>query len=98
MLSATPRPLSFPTVANCLSTKASTKPSVLTEGFVDALVLKQFATVGNESGRGVADSICLPFAVIEDRLQKLRTRQLLTHRGAAPLNDYIYSLTDQGRD
>jgi predicted ATPase with chaperone activity len=70
----------------------------LNEGFVDALICKQLAAVGNESGRSIADHVCLSFAILEERLQKLRTRQLLTHRGAAPLNDYVYALTDQGRE
>ena len=70
----------------------------LNESLVDSLIFKHLAAVGNESGRSIAESICLAFGVLEDRLAKLRARQLLTHRGAAPLNDYVYSLTDQGRD
>jgi predicted ATPase with chaperone activity len=70
----------------------------LTEALVDSLVCKHLATAGQESGRSIAENVCLSFAILEDRLQKLRTRQLLTHRGPAPLNDYVYSLTDQGRE
>ena len=44
------------------------------------------------------NAVCLSFGILEDRFQKLRSRQLLTHRGAAPLNDYVYALTDQGRE
>jgi predicted ATPase with chaperone activity len=70
----------------------------LTESLVDSLICKHLVTVGHESGRGIADNVCLSFAILEDRLQKLRTRQLLAHRGPAPLNDYDYGLTDQGRE
>jgi predicted ATPase with chaperone activity len=70
----------------------------LNEALVDALVCKHLATTGHESGRTIAECVCLSFAILEDRLQKLRTRQLLTHRGPAPLNDYVYALTDQGRE
>jgi predicted ATPase with chaperone activity len=70
----------------------------LTESLVDSLICKHLAATGQESGRSIAENICLSFAILEDRLQKLRTRQLLTHRGPAPLNDYIYGLTDQGRE
>jgi hypothetical protein len=70
----------------------------LTEALVDSLICKHLHTVGHESGRGIADNVCLPFGMLEDRLQKLRTRQLLMHRGPAPLNDYDYGLTDQGRE
>jgi hypothetical protein len=70
----------------------------LTESLVDSLVCKHLSAVGNESGRAVAENVCISFSILEDRLQKLRSRQLLTHRGPAPLNDYVYSLTDQGRE
>jgi predicted ATPase with chaperone activity len=70
----------------------------LNESLVDSLICKRLATVGNESGRSIAEDVCLSFGILEERLQKLRARQLLTHRGSAPLNDYVYSLTDQGRD
>lgn len=69
----------------------------LAESLVEALVLKRLSVVGNESGRGLAENICLPLVIIEERLQRLRTRQLVGHKGAAALNDYIYILTDQGR-
>src|SRR5262249_58258902 len=58
---------------------------------------KQLLLVGMRSGRQVADDVCLPFGVIEERLGKLRLRQLVTHRGAAALNDHVYALTEQGR-
>jgi predicted ATPase with chaperone activity len=70
----------------------------LNEALVDSLICKHLAAVGNESGRAIAETICLPFGVLDDRLQRLRGRQLLSHRGTAPLNDYIYTLTDQGRE
>jgi predicted ATPase with chaperone activity len=70
----------------------------LSEGFVEALVLKELAALGSASGRALAEQICLPLGILEPRLQKLRNRQLMTHRGAAALNDFIYILTDQGRE
>ncbi len=70
----------------------------LTEALVDSLICKHLASAGNESGRAVAENVCLPFGILEERLQKLRSRQLLTHRGSALLNDYVYSLTEQGRE
>jgi predicted ATPase with chaperone activity len=70
----------------------------LTEGFLDGLLLRQLLAVGNASGRGLAEHVCLPMGIVEPRLQKLRSRQYLMHKGAAPLNDYVYGLTDLGRD
>ena len=65
---------------------------------VESLVCKYLATVGSSSGRGIAEHICLPFGILENLFQSLRTRQMIVHTGSAPLNDYYYSLTDQGRD
>jgi predicted ATPase with chaperone activity len=70
----------------------------LPESLLDSLILKHLATVSGESGRGIAEKICLSYGMLEERFQKLRTRQLLTHKGAAALNDYVYALTDQGRE
>jgi predicted ATPase with chaperone activity len=72
--------------------------SGLNESLVEGLICKRLATVGVESGRSLADNICLPLGILEERLQKLRSRQILTHKGAAALNDYVYALTEQGRD
>src|SRR5262249_39133792 len=69
----------------------------LTEAFVEGLVCKFLLTSGTASGRRVSESICLPFAVVDSLLGTLRTRQLVTHAGSAPFNDYYYSLTEQGR-
>lgn len=69
----------------------------LTTAFVESLVLKQFRLAGTCSGRAVAEQLCLPFRTLEPLYGLLRTRQLLVHAGAAPFNDYYYSLTEQGR-
>ena len=65
---------------------------------VEALICKRLSVVGTSSGRKLADDVCLPFRVLEDNYQSLRSRQLLVHRGSAPLNDYNYTLTEQGRN
>jgi predicted ATPase with chaperone activity len=70
----------------------------LTEAFVEGLVCKQLAQTGSASGRSLAEQICLSYVLLEPLFQKLRTRQLVTHRGAAALNDHVYVLTDQGRE
>lgn len=70
----------------------------LTEALVESLVCKQLATVGSASGRALAEDLCLPLGLLEERFQRLRTRQLLTHKGAAALNDFTYTLTLQGRE
>ncbi|HVX14934.1 MAG TPA: AAA family ATPase [Pirellulales bacterium] len=69
----------------------------LSEALVDSLICKFLAVSGTVSGRGLADQLGLPMGVIEPQLLKLRNRQFAAHTGSAPLNDYYYTLTDQGR-
>jgi predicted ATPase with chaperone activity len=70
----------------------------LNEGLVDSLILKHLAAVGTERGRALAEQLSLPYGILEDRFQKLRSRQLLTHKGGAALNDFYYTLSDHGRE
>jgi len=69
----------------------------LSTSFIESMIVKHLTIVGTSSGRGIAKHVCLPFGILEALFQTLRTRQILMHTGAAPLNDYNYSLTEQGR-
>jgi len=69
----------------------------LTESVVESLICKLLLNVGTASGRNMAAQICIPFGALESLLTSLRTRQLLVHAGAAPFNDYYFTLTDKGR-
>jgi hypothetical protein len=60
-------------------------------------MLKYVALIGSASGRQIADNVCLPLPLLEPIYQSLRQRQLFIHTGSAQLGDYIYTLTDQGR-
>ena len=68
----------------------------LSEGLVESLAVKHLLAKGRRSGRSIAQSLRLPFGLVEPRLQALRSRVYITHACAAPLNDYVYTLTDQG--
>jgi len=65
---------------------------------IETLVMKLLLQVGSCSGRDIAKSVCLPFAILEDLLLALRSRQMLVHKGSAQLGDYFYTLTDHGVD
>ncbi len=65
---------------------------------IESLILKRLAVVGISSGRALAQDICISFNLIDPLLQTLRSRQILVHKGSAPLNDYEYVLTENGRD
>ena len=64
---------------------------------IEGLICKRLLLAGRRSGRQLADDICLPFNFLEQIFNSLRSRQVLVHQGSAPLNDYIYVLTDNGR-
>jgi hypothetical protein len=64
---------------------------------IESLILKYLGIVGSNSGRGIAQHLCLPFAILDSFFSDLRTRQLITHVGAAPLNDYRYALAERGQ-
>lgn len=65
---------------------------------IETLILKHVLQVGSASGRNLAKRLCLPFAILEDLLLALRSRQLLVHKGQSELGDFIYTLTETGVD
>ena len=65
---------------------------------IEGLIIKRLAIIGITSGRQMANDICIPFQVLEGVFQTLRQRQIIIHQGSAPLNDYNYSLTENGRE
>lgn len=70
----------------------------LTEGEVESLTLKYLLSIGNATGRAVAEQVKLPFKLVHELLQDLKGRQLVVYRGASAVNDYEYQLTDLGRE
>src|SRR5688572_24389453 len=69
----------------------------LTAALVETLILKILTLLGSASGRQIAEQVCINFLILEPIFNSLRQRQLIVHGGSAQLNDYIYTLTDQGR-
>jgi hypothetical protein len=69
----------------------------LTASFIEGLVCKYLAGAGTASGRGISETICLPFSILVDLFNSLRTRQIIAPVGAAPLNDHYYALTEHGQ-
>lgn len=65
---------------------------------IDSLILKRLLVSGQNSGRQLANEICINFNIVEELLRHLRVRQMIVHRGAAPLNDYYYSLSEAGQE
>jgi hypothetical protein len=76
----------------------SLKDTGLSDALIEDIILKYLSGVGSDSGRSIADSLCLPLAILEDRFAALRNRQEVSPTGSAMMGDHIYRLTEQGRD
>jgi hypothetical protein len=71
--------------------------SGVSEMVLESLILQTFLSAGTLSGRSLTERIRLPFRIVEEMLAKLRVRQMIAHARPAPLNDFYYSLTDNGQ-
>lgn len=76
----------------------SLEEAKLTEVEVESLILKYLLARGEGTGRQIADQVKLPFLLVERLLRGMKNDQLVVHRGAAPMNDYVFQLTDMGRE
>lgn len=70
----------------------------LTESLVEGLILKCLLALGNATGRDTADQVKLPFKIVDELLRQMKADQLVVYRGSAAMNDYMYQLTDMGRE
>ncbi len=70
----------------------------LPTSMIEGLICKRLSMVGMTSGRQMADDIAVPFNALEQVYHSMRTRQIIVHKGSAPLNDYIYALTENGQE
>jgi predicted ATPase with chaperone activity len=75
----------------------SLRDTGLSEPFLEALIGKSLHVQGSSSGRAIASALCLPNRILDPLLDRLKAQRLLAHAGSGPLNDYIYSLTEEGR-
>ncbi len=69
----------------------------LSESLVESLLCQVLLASGTLSGRRIAECVGLPFGIVDQQLGGLRTRQIVAHARSAPLNDYYYSLTENGQ-
>ncbi len=77
---------------------ASFRAARLTESEVEAIALKYLLARGDGAGREIADQLKLPFILVHELLHRLKSEQLIGHRGSAPMNDFVYQLSDLGRE
>lgn len=70
----------------------------LNESEVEELILKYLLARGEDTFHGVADRLCVSFAMVEPILRQMKQDQLLVYKGMTSVNDYVSQLTDMGRD
>jgi len=70
----------------------------LTDSEVESLILKFLLARGDAMGREIADQVKLPFVLVDRLLGELKNCQLVVLRGSAPMNDFVYQLSDLGRE
>lgn len=70
----------------------------VSEGQLEHLILKFLGAIGDLSGRDLANQHAMPFRLVEPILAGLKQAQMVAFRGSAPMNDYVYQLTDKGRE
>jgi hypothetical protein len=70
----------------------------LTTSAVEGLMLKMLLSRGDTTGRQISEHLRLPFLILDELLRQMKADQLVVHKGSAPMNDYLYQLTDIGRE
>ena len=70
----------------------------LTESEVENLILKFLNAQAEASGRDLAEQIKVPFRLIEPLMQSMKDDHLVAHKTTAMMNDYVFTLTETGRD
>lgn len=76
----------------------SFREAQLNETEVEAILLKLLLAKGSCIGRDAAEQVRLPFKLIDALLRQMKSDQLVVFKGAAPMNDYEYQLTEIGRE
>ncbi len=70
----------------------------VTEALVEELVCKYLLAQGEASVRMISEQICLPFAMVDHVISRLKHEQVLGYIGQAHMNDYVCKLTEVGRE
>jgi predicted ATPase with chaperone activity len=70
----------------------------LNPAMVESLVLKLIFKTGTASGRLIASELGMPFGLFPDFLRLLKNQQVVAYTNSASAGDYLYSLTDTGRN
>ena len=70
----------------------------VTETEVEQIVTKFLFARGEASGRQISDQVRLPFGLVDQLLRRMKQEQTVAYKDAAEMNDYIYTLSQVGRE
>lgn len=65
---------------------------------VEQIVIRMLAREGSTAGRRVAQELCLAATLLKDVFDGLKLQKVVQHRGSTATGDFIWELTDHGRD
>jgi predicted ATPase with chaperone activity len=77
---------------------ANLQEAGINEIFLINLVCKYLLTYGVLSGKEISNKVCLPFPMVEEQLHDLKQRLIVTYQSISGINDFIYALTEKGRE
>ncbi len=72
--------------------------AAVSETTVQEIILRFLLARGECEGRRIATQLQLPFRLVEPLLSRFKMEHLVVHKAASSAGDYIYSLTETGRD
>jgi len=70
----------------------------LAESDLQALILKLLLNRTTLSSRALSEQVQLPRPLVSEALERLRAELLISIKGSAGLEDYLYQLTEAGHD
>lgn len=76
----------------------SLEEAKLSEDEVEKLVLKFLLQKGSAAGREISNQIKIPFGILFPLLKAWKFEQMITFKSAAEMGDYIFGITDIGRE
>ena len=67
-------------------------------GAVESLLVKFLATTPGTSGRRLSHEVGISGRLVQELLLGMKNRKVVVHRGSAAVGDFIYELSESGRD
>lgn len=70
----------------------------IADTMVEQIMMRFLLNAGEGEGRAMAEQLQLPFRLVEPVLNRLKMEQYVAYKSATATNDYIYVLSEEGRE